>query len=87
MKRGSGLVSIKLKAKNVKQVEKFCDSLKRFLLACSWGGYESLAFPICAQHNSQSYDNPLPFNFVRLYIGIEDPELIIEDLNQALAKV
>lgn len=87
MKQGGGLLSVLIKAEKTEQVERFCDNLQRFLLACSWGSYESLAFPICALHASQSYDNPLPWNLVRLYIGLEDPQQLIEDLDQALAKV
>ncbi len=87
MKRGGGLLSIVIKAEKTEQVERFCDNLKRFLLACSWGSYESLAFPLCALKGSQSYDKPLPWNLVRLYIGLEDADLLIADLDQALAKV
>jgi cystathionine beta-lyase/cystathionine gamma-synthase len=87
MKQGGGLLSIKLKANQVEEVERFCDSLKRFLMATSWGGYESLVFPICALAASKSFENPLPWNLVRLYIGIEDSDLLIEDIEQALEKM
>jgi cystathionine beta-lyase/cystathionine gamma-synthase len=87
MKQGGGLLSIAINAENVEGVERFCDSLKRFIMATSWGGYESLLFPICALAGSKSFENPLPWNLVRLYIGLEDPELLIEDLKQALEKV
>lgn len=88
MCKGGGLMSIKLKCTDVKEVERFCDSLKRFLLATSWGGYESLVFPMCALAASQSFENKqMPWNLVRLYIGIEDPVLLQQDLEQALAKM
>lgn len=87
MKQGGGLFSISLNAEKVEQVEKFCDSLKRFLMATSWGGYESLIFPTCALEASKSFENPLPWNFVRIYIGLEDSDLLIEDLRQALEKM
>jgi cystathionine beta-lyase len=87
MKQGGGLLSIIIKAKEVEEVETFCNNLKTFLMACSWGGYESLIFPMCALHNSKSYDNPLPWNLVRIYIGLENPEVLIEDLKQALDKI
>ncbi len=85
MKQGGGLLTIVLNTDDVKQVETFCDGLKRFLMATSWGGYESLVFPLCALAASKSFENPLPFNMVRLYIGLEDADLLIEDLKQALA--
>lgn len=87
MKQGGGLLSIVLYAKDVDAVERFCNALKRFTMATSWGGYESLIFPMCALANSKSFANPLPWDLVRLYIGIEEPELLIEDLKQALEKM
>jgi cystathionine beta-lyase/cystathionine gamma-synthase len=87
MKQGGGLLSIVIDAENEKAVERFCDSLKRFIMATSWGGYESLIFPLCALAASKSFENPLPWNMVRLYIGLEDADLLIEDLKQALDKV
>lgn len=87
MKQGGGLLSIVLNVEKTEQVEKFCDGLKRFLMATSWGGYESLIFPICALGASKSFENPLPWNLVRLYVGLEDADLLIEDLKQALDKM
>ncbi|MDP1744133.1 MAG: aminotransferase class I/II-fold pyridoxal phosphate-dependent enzyme [Bacteroidota bacterium] len=87
MKQGGALFSIVLNVEKTEQVEKFCDALKRFLMATSWGGYESLIFPICALGASKSFENPLPWNLVRLYIGLEDADLLIEDLGQALDKM
>lgn len=87
MKQGGGLLSIVIDAKDEAGVERFCDNLKRFIMATSWGGYESLLFPLCALAASKSFENPLPWNMVRLYIGLEDADLLIEDLKQALEKV
>ncbi|MFN4122700.1 MAG: trans-sulfuration enzyme family protein [Flavobacteriales bacterium] len=88
MKSGSGMFSVCIKADNAQGVERFCDALQHFLLACSWGGYESLAFPVCALQTTPSYDNPhLPWNLVRIYIGLEDSEMLLQDLLQALDKV
>lgn len=88
MKRGSGLFSVELKAESIEQVETFCNSLKYFLMACSWGGHESLIFPMCVLHTSQNYgEMPLPWNFVRFYIGLEAPEVLMADIEQAFAKI
>jgi len=87
MKQGGGLLSIVIDAENEAAVERFCDNLKRFIMATSWGGHESLIFPLCALAASKSFENPLPWNMVRLYIGLEDADLLIEDLEQALDKV
>ncbi|MGZ5305063.1 MAG: trans-sulfuration enzyme family protein, partial [Bacteroidia bacterium] len=87
MKGSGGLFSIVLNAEKTEQVERFCDNLKHFVMAASWGGYESLIFPVCALAASKSFENPLPWNLVRCYIGLEDADLLIEDLKQALDKV
>ena len=82
------MFSIILKTESVSAVENFCDSLKRFLLACSWGGHESLVFPMCALHDSKNYQhNDVPWNLVRLYIGLEEPDELIADLQTALDQI
>ncbi|HTF04490.1 MAG TPA: aminotransferase class I/II-fold pyridoxal phosphate-dependent enzyme [Bacteroidia bacterium] len=87
MKQGGGLLSVILKAKDVAAVETFCDSLQYFLIATSWGGHESLVLPICALKASASLSSQLPWNMVRLYIGLEDPELLKADLAQSLKHI
>ncbi|MFI5171139.1 MAG: trans-sulfuration enzyme family protein [Chitinophagales bacterium] len=82
MKRGGGLFAMMLKTEDVKKVEQFCDHLERFLLAVSWGGYESLVFPACIKE-SDAY----PVGFVRLYAGLEDADVLIKDIEQALEYV
>jgi len=86
----SGLVTIELDAADVPAVERFCDSLRRFLMTVSWGGYESLLFPVAAVHPVGSPLTPagaLPLNLVRLSIGLEEPDVLIGDLDQALARL
>ena len=87
MKRVAGMMSIELDAPDEAAVERFCDNLKTFLIAVSWGGYESLQWPVCALKGPSGYYTDLPFTMVRLYVGLEDPALLIADLEQALAKV
>ena len=82
-----GMFSAQLKAKDIAGIERFCNSLKRFLMACSWGGHESLIFPTCSLFDSQNYSTELSWNHIRFYVGLEEPEEIIEDLKQALEKV
>lgn len=87
MKQGGGLISVQLKAKDIATVEVFCNSLQTFLLATSWGGHESLCFPTCALIQSASFSKPLPFNLIRLYIGLEDPAYLKADLEKAFEKI
>ena len=84
MKDCGGLFSILLKAEKLEEVEQFCNKLTKFLLACSWGGHESLIFPMCALKDSKNYhDGETPWNLIRFYIGLEESELLISDLKQA----
>ncbi|MEO8590210.1 MAG: aminotransferase class I/II-fold pyridoxal phosphate-dependent enzyme [Flavobacteriales bacterium] len=87
MKRVAGLMSIELDAPDEAAVERFCDALKAFLIAVSWGGYESLQFPMCALRGPSGYNTDMPWNLVRLYVGLEDPASLIADLDQALSRI
>jgi cystathionine beta-lyase/cystathionine gamma-synthase len=80
-----GLFSFTLKSKEISQIELFCNTLKVFSLAVSWGGYESLVFPVCASYYSSEdlYNHAFPINLIRLYVGLEDPNALIEDLKFA----
>ena len=88
MKGPAGQFSLLVKAANIQEVDAFCDALQCFLLACSWGGYESLIFPISILYTSQNYrSTDLPWNLIRFYVGLEEPEELIEDLDQAFSKI
>jgi cystathionine beta-lyase/cystathionine gamma-synthase len=84
MKRCAGLMSIRVKANDVAGVERFCNALQRFLMAVSWGGHESLQFPTAAVMDPAAPAGELPWDLVRIYVGLEDPEVLIADLDQAL---
>jgi cystathionine beta-lyase/cystathionine gamma-synthase len=86
MKNAGGLFSIVLKGKSVESIEKFCNSLKHFFLAVSWGGHESLVIPAIVGIKKEDFD-PKNFghNVIRLYVGLEDPDYLIADLAQALS--
>jgi cystathionine beta-lyase/cystathionine gamma-synthase len=84
MRKGGGQFSIALKTNELAAIELFCDSLKRFLMAVSWGGYESLIFPACTAYRATTAYSEIPINVIRFYIGLEEPKILIEDLAQAL---
>jgi cystathionine beta-lyase/cystathionine gamma-synthase len=87
MKKGTGLMTIELKANKSQQVATFCESLQRFLLAVSWGGHESLVLPVFTTFKEEGpVENNPEFKLVRLYIGLEDADALIEDLGQSLQK-
>lgn len=84
MKTAQGLFSVRIKANELSDIDRFCDALKYFILACSWGGHESLIFPMAGLSDSQNYkDGPAPWNLIRFYVGLEDPKVLIQDLDQA----
>ncbi|WP_207435721.1 trans-sulfuration enzyme family protein [Sabulibacter ruber] len=87
MRNNTGQFSIRLQADTLEQVETFCDSLQHFTMAASWGGYESLIFPVAASYTSGGFKPSLPFTFIRFYIGLEDAEYLMRDLEQAFQKM
>jgi len=86
MKSATGLFSIQLKA-DVAGIERFVNNLKRFIIATSWGGHESLVFPFCAMPEANRKMSDLPENLVRIYIGLDEAEYLVADLKQALDKI
>ena len=69
---------------------RFCDRARIFLMAASLGGVESLAvLPIYTSHYNMSLAElraaSVEPGTVRVSVGLEDPEDLIEDLRQALA--
>lgn len=88
MKGACGLVTIVMKTESVQGVVTFCESLRHILMAVSWGGHESLAIPKCVSLDPASYDAAnREHRMVRLYFGLEEPDYLIADLDQAFAKV
>ncbi|PWK78375.1 cystathionine beta-lyase/cystathionine gamma-synthase [Mucilaginibacter oryzae] len=83
-----GLFSIALKNSTFDKIETFCNSLKHILLAVSWGGHESLAVPAIASVNENQYnEHDERHQLIRIYIGLEDPQYLIADLEQALNRL
>ena len=60
------------------QAYAFADRLRLFRFGCSWGGYESLLLGW-----AQGESEPAPWLF-RIYIGLENPDDLIRDLQGAL---
>lgn len=84
MNGGCGLLTFTIKTQSCETIEKFCNSLKHILMAVSWGGHESLIIPKCAGLKRADFNAELALHrSLRLYVGLEDPEYIIADLEQA----
>lgn len=82
----ASLFSIVFKAEvSQNDIDAFVDALQYFHIGFSWGGAVSLAVPFKASelHASYHYKGGL----VRLYIGLEAQEDLINDLAQALQNI
>ena len=79
-------MGLKIRAKNKKSINKFVNSLKLFGYGYSWGGFESLA--LHQEFREMGNRNFLKLakneHLVRLHIGLEDPNDLINDLKRSL---
>jgi len=88
MKNACGLMTIILKTGKRESIARFCESLKHIMMAVSWGGHESLVIPKCAGIPAGDFDAAnREHRYVRLYVGLEEPAYLIEDISQALEQV
>lgn len=76
MTGGSGLLSVKLTTTNRDKVASAVDALKFFRIGVSWGGYESLVYPLAASEKGDP-------SVIRLHIGLESADSLIGDLERA----
>jgi len=87
MKGACGLFTIVIKAKQKAEIVRFCESLEHIMMAVSWGGHESLVIPKCAGISDSDFDaNNKEHRYVRMYVGLEDSNYLIDDLAGALDK-
>jgi cystathionine beta-lyase len=82
----SGLLSFELVDEEL--VEPFVDALRLFRIGVSWGGYESLVYPVLLTHltggpasSARAFD--VPRALVRLQVGLEDADDLKADLSRA----
>jgi cystathionine beta-lyase len=80
----NGLLSFELMEADSRHVERFIDALQVFGLGASWGGYESLITVADTKDRNSAQDRSLN-PVLRLHIGLEDVEALIEDLQRGFA--
>jgi cystathionine beta-lyase len=81
-----GLFSVLFDARYAEaQVDAFVDALTLFGIGFSWGGTHSLAVPYRIQAMRRNW--PDAGMLVRFNIGLEDPDDLIADLEQAFARL
>ncbi len=78
MSGGCGLLSVKVKSRDAAKIEQAVDRLKFFRIGVSWGGYESLVFPSLVGKDGDP-------SVLRLHVGLEESETLIEDLDRAFS--
>lgn len=91
MKDFGGMISFELKDEDITATKKLLSSTKLFSLAESLGGVESLInHPASMTHASipkeERIKNGLTDSLIRLSVGIEDADDLIEDLSGALGR-
>ena len=85
MQGACGLLSFYVHAQTRAEIVNFCESLKHIMMAVSWGGHESLIIPKCASLDPEQFDPAVKeHRMLRLYTGLEDPDYLIRDLEQAM---
>ena len=87
MAGATGLMSFECKGDSL-AMRKVIDSLHLFKIGCSWGGFESLVLP--AMENASKEDQDFyscGANLIRIHVGLEDADALIEDLKQALEQI
>jgi len=87
MSGACGLFTFVLKTDRMDMIVKFCESLQHIMMAVSWGGHESLVIPKCSGIQPRDFDpSNREHRYVRMYVGLEEPQYLVADLEQALAK-
>lgn len=81
----AGLFSFELDTESYREVAGFIDRLRLFRVGVSWGGVESL---VLSPNHGSNYDElaaqRIPPGTVRLSVGLEGAETLIQDLERSL---
>ncbi|MCG6189273.1 trans-sulfuration enzyme family protein [Maribellus maritimus] len=85
----SGLMSFKLKTSDLLQIKTFFNSLQIFKIGVSWGGHESLIYAPAISYlkelSPEQFDRlGISLGDMRISVGLENADDLIEDLSLAL---
>ena len=83
----SGLFGVVLKDVSKDAVAKMLDGMDLFAMGASWGGYESLMIPTDPGRYRSASEWPPAGPSLRLHIGLEDLDDLIEDLEKGLGRL
>jgi cystathionine gamma-lyase len=88
MRGFSGLMSVVVDGENEGAI-RFANALRLFGIGVSWGGFESLALPMSPDSSEDpalARELGIVPGFVRLSIGLEDVDDLLDDLDRALGE-
>jgi cystathionine beta-lyase len=83
----NGLVGVAFKIQSQTAVMAFLDALELFGLGFSWGGFESLAVHCDPQFGVRGTKPNVAGPLVRLHVGLEDADDLIQDLQVGFSRV
>ena len=87
MRGYSGLLSFELARGDFENVVRVLDALKVFRIAVSWGGVESVVISPNRGSNADGLAaQRIPRGLIRLSVGLEGADVLIDDLAGALAR-
>ena len=82
-----GLFGVVLHPVAKANVNAMLDGLRLFRMGWSWGGFESLIIPENPQRTRTATRWESPGPYLRLHVGLEDPEDLIADLEDGFARL
>ena len=82
-----GLFGVVLHPVAKDRVDAMLDGLRLFRLGWSWGGFESLIIPAHPERMRTATRWEAAGPYLRLHVGLEDPQDLIADLEDGLARL
>lgn len=86
-KGNNGLLSFELNSRDRSLAERFVDALTLFGIGASWGGFESLVTIADMTQARSLRDWSARGIVIRLHVGLEDPQDLIDDLSRAFLTI
>jgi cysteine-S-conjugate beta-lyase len=83
----SGLFGVVLEPCKMEQVDRMLDGMRLFGMGYSWGGYESLMIRADLRNSRTAKPWHAVGRTLRIHAGLEDPEDLIADLEDGLARL
>ena len=88
----TGLISFQLKTTDLDKVKSFFNGLELFQIGVSWGGHESLIYAPAISYLKELNEDQfkglgISLGDMRISVGLESAEDLINDLSQSLSKI